>query len=37
MTDDVTFKNVVILITCVINDGNKLYPKLSLDESLYDK
>ena len=37
MTDDVTLKNVVILITCVINDGDKLYPKLFLDESLYDK
>ena len=26
LPDNITFKNVVILMTCVIKDGNKFYP-----------
>ena len=33
---DITFKNVVILMTCVIKDGDKFYPVLFLEEALYD-
>ena len=29
---DVTLKNVVILITCVIKDEDKVHPKLYLEE-----
>ena len=41
-TDDelpnyITFKNVVILITCIINDDAKFYAKIFLEEALYDK
>ena len=31
---DITFKNIVILITCVIKDGNKMYLQLFLEEAL---
>lgn len=33
---DVTFKNVVILMTYVIKDGEKLYQQLFLAEEFYD-
>ena len=33
---DVTLKNVVILITYVIKDGEKLYQQLFLAEEFYD-
>ena len=28
LPDDINFKNVVILMTCVIKDDNKFYPAL---------
>ena len=31
LPDDITFKNVVMLITCVIIDGDKSYPQLFLE------
>ena len=39
-TDDklsnyITSKNVVILITCVIKDDAKFYPQIFLEEALY--
>ena len=34
--DDITLKNAVILMTCVIKDGDKFYPQLILEEALYD-
>ena len=34
--DDITLKNAVILITCVIKDGDKFYQQLILEEALYD-
>ena len=37
LLDDSTLKNVVILITCVIKDGNKFYPKLFLEGALFLK
>ena len=40
LSDDITLKRVVILMTCVIiliKDANKFYPQLSLDHALYDK
>ena len=35
LTDNITFKNVVILMTCVIKDGDKCYPQLFLEEALF--
>ena len=32
----ITFKNAVILMACVIKDGDKFYPQLFLEETLYD-
>ena len=32
-----TLKNVVILVTCVINDDAKCYPKIFLEEALYNE
>ena len=37
LSDDVTLKNGVILMTCVIKNGDKLYRKLFLEEALYDE
>ena len=37
LSDDITLKRVVILLTCVIKDGNKFYPQLFLDHTLYDE
>ena len=34
---DITFKNVVILMICVIKDGDKFYPQLFLEEALFLK
>ena len=31
--DDVTLKKFVILMTCIIKDGNKFYPQLFLDHA----
>ena len=31
LLDYITLKNVVILITCVINDDAKFYPQISLE------
>ena len=31
LPDDITFKNVVMLITCAIIDGDKSYPQLFLE------
>ena len=37
LPDDITFKNVVVLMTCVIRDGNKFYPQIFSEEILYVK
>ena len=37
LPDYITFKNVVILITCVIKSITKIYPQLFLEEILYNK
>ena len=34
--DDITFKNVVIIMTCTINYGNKFSPQLFLEEGLLE-
>ena len=35
--DDIILKSVVILITCVIQEDDKLYLQISLEETLFDK
>ena len=35
LPDDITFKNVVVLMTCVIKDDGKLYPQIFLEEAFY--
>ena len=35
LPNDITLKNVAILITCVINDDNKFYWQLFLEKSLF--
>ena len=30
-------KKIVILMTCVIKDGHKVYPQIFSEEALYDK
>ena len=37
LPDDITLKEVVILITCVIKDGNKFDLQLFLEYVLYAK
>ena len=37
LSDDITLKRVMILMTCVIEDGNKYYPQLLLDHALYNE
>ena len=37
LTDYITLTNVVILITCVIKDNAKFYPKIYLEKALYNK
>ena len=34
LPDDITLKNVVILMACVIKDGDKFYSQLFLQEVL---
>ena len=34
---DIVFKNVVILMTCVIKYNDKFYPQLFLEEALSDE
>ena len=34
LSDDIIFKNVAILITCIIKDSDKFYPQLYLEEAL---
>ena len=34
LTDDITLKNVAILMASVIKDDDKFYPKLFLEEAL---
>ena len=34
LPDDITFKNVLILMTCVIKDDDKFYPQPFLEETL---
>ena len=36
-TDDIILKNAVILMTCVITDGDKFYPHLFLEEVLHNE
>ena len=35
LPNDITLKNVAILITCVINDDNKFYRQLFLGKALF--
>ena len=35
--DGITLKRVVILMTCIIKDGNKCYPQLFIQRALYNK
>ena len=37
LSDDITLKNDVILMACVIKDGDKFYQPLFLEEALYNK
>ena len=37
LPDYITLKNLVTLITCVIQDGAKFYPKIFLEVALYNK
>ena len=37
LPDDITLKNLVILITCVIEYGDKFFQQLFLEETLYDE
>ena len=36
LPDNITLKNVVILMTCVVTDDGKFYPKLLLKEALLE-
>ena len=31
LPDDITLKNVVVLMTCVIKEGNRFYPQIFLE------
>ena len=37
LSNDIIFKNIVILITCVITDDNKFYLQLLLEQALFVK
>ena len=37
LPDDITLKNAVILMTCVIKDDGKFYPQIFLEEALLVK
>ena len=34
LPDDITMKNIVIIIICIIKDDSKFYPQIFLDEAL---
>ena len=34
LPDDITMKNIVIIIICIIKDDGKFYPQIFLDEAL---
>ena len=36
LSDDINFKNIVILMACVIKDDDKFYPQLFLEEALLE-
>ena len=36
LADDVTLKSVVILITCVMKNGDKFYPQIFLEEAFVE-
>ena len=33
LPDDISFKNILILMTCVIKDADRFYPELFLEEA----
>ena len=35
--DNISLKNFVLLITCVIKDDGEFYPQIFLEEALYQK
>ena len=37
LPDDITLKNVVILMKCAIKDGDQFFAQLFLEEAFYDK
>ena len=37
LQNDITLKNDLILITCVIKDGDKFYPQLFSEEALHNE
>ena len=37
LPDDISLKNVVILMTCVIKDDSKCYPQIFFKEALFVK
>ena len=37
LPDDITLKNVVTLIICIVKDDGKLFPQILLEEALCDK
>ena len=37
LPDDISLKNVVILMTCVIKDDSKFYPQIFFKEALFVK
>ena len=37
LPDVITLKIVLIIMTCVIKNGDKFYPQLFLEEALYDE
>ena len=37
LPNDITFKKVMILMTCVIKDDDNFYPQVFLDCALYDE
>ena len=37
LSDDITLKNPVVLVTCVLKDGGKFNLKLFLEEASYDE
>ena len=37
LPDDITLKNPVVLVTCVLKDGGKFKLKLILEEASYDE